>query len=87
MEHDFAGRRRDLEAEMEAANRDLATALTVQHAYGPDAQHAIEHFHGAMGALQEATIQHILAMRGVLTPDQAARFDNTISQALAPAAK
>jgi Spy/CpxP family protein refolding chaperone len=87
MEQDFAGRRKGFEAEMEAANRDLAQALASQHAYGPDAQHAIERFHGAMGGLQEATIQHILAMRGVLTPDQAAKFDTTISQALAPARK
>lgn len=87
MEHDFAARRKGFETEMEAANRDLAQALSRQHAYGPDAQHAIERFHGAMGGLQEATIQHILSMRGVLTPDQAAKFDATVSQALAPAGK
>lgn len=87
MEQDFASRRKGFETEMEAANRDLATALAAQHAYGPDAQHAIERFHGAMGSLQEATIQHILAMRAVLTPEQATKFDATISQALAPAKK
>ena len=87
MERDFATRRKAFEAEMEAANRDLAQALANQNTYGPDAQHAIERFHGAMGGLQEATIQHILAMRSVLTPDQAAKFDTTISEALVPARK
>jgi hypothetical protein len=87
LEQDFAGRKQALDAEMEAANRDLAGALSTQHAYGPPAQQAIERFHAAMGALQEATIQHILAMRAVLTPDQAVRFDKTISEALAPARK
>ena len=83
LERDFAGRRRALEAEMEAANRDLAAALRERHAYGPEARKAIDRFHAAMGQLQEATIEHVLAMRAVLTPEQAARFDKTISEALA----
>ena len=68
---------------MEAANRDLAAALRERHAYGPEARKAIDRFHAAMGQLQEATIEHVLAMRAVLTPEQAARFDKTISEALA----
>jgi hypothetical protein len=28
-----------------------------------------------MGALQKETLQHLFAMRGVLRPDQQARFD------------
>ena len=87
LETDFAGRRHSLEAEMEAANRDLARALATQHAYGPDAEQAISRFHVAMGALQEATIKHVLAMRAVLTPAQAERFDETLTQTLAPAKK
>jgi Spy/CpxP family protein refolding chaperone len=87
LEQDFAGQRRAMEAEMEAANRDLARAVTSEHTYGPDAQQAIGRFHAAMGALQEATIRHIMAMRAVLTPDQAVLFDQTVSQTLAPATK
>ncbi len=45
-------------------------------------QAAIEHFHHAMGELQKDTIHHTLAMRTVLTPAQAARFDRRIGQAL-----
>jgi Spy/CpxP family protein refolding chaperone len=84
LETAFHARRRALEAEMEAANRDLAAALARQHSYGPQARQAIGRSHAAMGALQEATVQHILAMRGVLTPEQAKTFDATISETLAP---
>lgn len=84
LEADFHRRRDALEAEMEAANRDLARALAANHSYGPEARAAIHRFHAAMGELQEATIQHILAMRAVLTPAQAAAFDRTIDQTLDP---
>jgi Spy/CpxP family protein refolding chaperone len=87
LETDFTARRHAFETEMEGANRELARALETQHSYGPDAHHAIERFHVAMGALQEATIEHILAMRAVLTPEQAVKFDRTLSQTLAPAKK
>ncbi|MEI7932008.1 MAG: periplasmic heavy metal sensor [Alphaproteobacteria bacterium] len=84
LESAFNTRRTALEAEMQAANRQLARALETQHAYGPDAEQAVARFHVAMSALQEATIQHILAMRAVLTSQQAAQFDRTISETLAP---
>ena len=35
-----------------------------------------------MGALQLETVQHVLAMRKVLTPEQAAKFDRRVSEAL-----
>ena len=35
-----------------------------------------------MGELQKQTILHVLAMRQVLTPDQTARFDETVVKAL-----
>lgn len=84
MEKDFASHRQVLEQRMQAANGELAGALQREHDYGPSAEQAIGHFHAAMGELQEATVQHILAMRAVLTPEQAARFDKTVSDALAP---
>jgi Spy/CpxP family protein refolding chaperone len=84
LERAFNGRRTALEAEMQAANRQLADALESQHAYGPDAEQAVARFHVAMSELQVLTIQHILAMRAVLTPEQAAQFDRTISETLAP---
>jgi Spy/CpxP family protein refolding chaperone len=82
LEHDYAGNRHVLEAEMRAANGDLARALAQNHAYTPDVQKAVDRFHMAMGKLQTLTIQHVLAMRAVLTPEQAASFDKTVAKVL-----
>jgi Spy/CpxP family protein refolding chaperone len=70
------------ERQMRLADRELAAAVFSEHRYGPAAQHAIEHFHQAMQTLQEETLQHILAMRSVLTPAQARQFDHTVTEAL-----
>ena len=82
MERDYGARRKQLEDQMRAANRELATAIRTQHGYGPDAQQAIGHFHEAMRQLQEQTIRHVLDMRTVLTPDQARQFDQAVARAL-----
>lgn len=86
LEADFGRERRAREAEMRAANADLAAAIASEHSYGPRAQQAIARFHRAMGALQEDTIRHILAMRALMTPDQSKRFDTLVDQALKPPA-
>jgi Spy/CpxP family protein refolding chaperone len=82
METSFNARRAVLENQMRAANRELAAAIVLEHRYGPAADQAIEHFHAAMKTLQEETLQHVLAMRAVLTPQQAQQFDRTIARAL-----
>lgn len=82
MERDHEARRQALEAEMRAANAQLAQAFQQTHAYTPQVQAAIDRFHRAMGELQKETIVHTLAMRAVLTPDQAAKFDETVVRSL-----
>ena len=82
LEQDYALRRKSLEAEMRAANADLARAIEQGHTYSPDVQHAIDRFHTAMGDLQKQSILHVLAMRQVLTPQQATVFDQTVAKAL-----
>ena len=82
LEQDFAVRRRAREAELRAANAELARAIQVRHEYSPEVQAAVERFHGAMGELQKETILHVLAMRTVLTPEQAGQFDKRIGEAL-----
>lgn len=82
IERDHATRQTALEAEMRAANADLAQAFQQDHAYTPKVQAAIDRFHAAMGALQKETMMHVLAMRSVLTPAQAAQFDETVVKAL-----
>ena len=82
LETAFAARRQVLEADMRTANAELAQAITDERGYGPRVTAAVDHFHVAMGRLQKETIEHVFAMRGVLTPDQAARFDTTVVKAL-----
>ena len=82
LEQDYALRRKSLEAEMRFANADLARAIEHSHTYSPDVQHAIERFHMAMGDLQKQSILHVLAMRQVLTSQQATVFDATVAKAL-----
>ncbi|MEE4451046.1 periplasmic heavy metal sensor [Novosphingobium resinovorum] len=82
LENAFAQRRTRLEAELRAANADLAAAIAREHAYGPAVEKAVDHSHMAMGELQKATLQHVFAMRGVLRADQTARFDKAVAEAL-----
>lgn len=82
LEQTYAGRRQVLELEMRAANAELAAAIREEHGYGPRVTAAVERFHHAMGALQSETIQHIFAMREVMTDDQKSRFDDIVASAL-----
>jgi Spy/CpxP family protein refolding chaperone len=80
----FAMRRKALELEMRAANARLAEAIEAEHGYGPKVTAAIDQTHHVMGELQKETLEHLFAMRAVLTPEQAAKFDKTVAKALAP---
>ncbi len=82
LEAAYAARRNVLEGEERSANRALATALLAEHRYGPKAAQAINQFSAAMTALQVATVQHVMAMRSVLTPRQAQTYDHAIAKAL-----
>jgi len=78
----FAARRPTLEAEVRAANRELAAAIAASDGDSPQVQAAVDHFHAAMGDLQKATITHVFEMRSVLTPEQAEVFDEAVVDSL-----
>ncbi len=82
LESQFAVRRSAREAELRLANAELAAAIEAKHENSPEVQSAIEHFHDVMGELQKETVVHILQMRAILTPEQAAIFDRRVSEAL-----
>lgn len=82
IEADFTPRRTALEAEVRAANRELAAAIAASQGDTPEVQAAVDHFHTAMGDLQKATLAHIFQMRSVLTPAQAEVFDAAVADAL-----
>ncbi len=78
----YQNRRLTLEAEMQSANRRLAAALDEDKAFTPQVRAAIDDFHGAMGDLQRETVIFVLEMRDVLTPEQQALFDQTVTASL-----
>lgn len=85
IESRFATRRIALEQRVQAANRELAQAIAESDGDSRKVQPAIDHFHDAMGDLQQATVAHIFEMRTVMTPAQAERFDHSVIAALAVA--
>ena len=82
LEARFAARRAALQAELRADNARLAAAIEAEHGYGPRVTAEIDRSHRAMGELQKETLSHIFAMRAVLRPDQARRFDQAVVKAL-----
>jgi len=82
LEANFSHQRIRLQGEIQSANRDLARAITKNHVYDQNASDAINRLHTAMRTLQEETVQHVLAMRAILTPAQTKVFDKTIDHAL-----
>ncbi len=82
IERRFAARRQELEMELRADNARLAAAIDAEKGYGPRVTAEIDRSHQAMGELQKETLQHIFAMRAVLRPDQAERFDRAVVEAL-----
>lgn len=78
----FAVRRRAIELELRADNARLADAIEAEHGYGPQVQSAVDKSHVAMGELQKETLAHIFAMRQLLRPDQATKFDQAVVRAL-----
>jgi len=87
LEKQFAIRKRTLELELRADNARLAAAIEAEHGYGPRVTAEIDRSHRAMGELQKETLSHIFAMRAVLRPDQAQKFDRAVVKALTADAK
>jgi Spy/CpxP family protein refolding chaperone len=82
IEKSFAIHRRALELELRDDNAKLAEAIEAERGYGPNVAAAVDRSHHAMGELQKETLEHIFAMRAVLRPDQAAKFDQAVTKAL-----
>lgn len=82
LEADFAVKRRQFELELKSDNARLASAIAAEQGYGPRVTAEIERSHRTMGELQKETLAHIFAMRAVLRPDQARKFDRAVVKAL-----
>lgn len=82
VEAKFGDRQKQLAAALRDANRQLARAIAEDKAYTPRVTAAVEHVHHSMGDLQKASIEHIFAMRAVLTPEQGDKLLVLAQQAL-----
>lgn len=78
----FAVEHRRLEAQLRAANANLAAAMDEEHEFGPKVSEAIDEVHSSMGDLQKATIRHVFNMRAILDDRQQQAFDRQVSIAL-----
>lgn len=74
IEAKFGSRQRQLAESLHDANRQLARAMAEEKAYTPRVAAAVEHVHHCMGDLQKASIEHVFAMRAVLSPEQGDRL-------------
>ncbi|MCB1095987.1 MAG: periplasmic heavy metal sensor [Verrucomicrobiae bacterium] len=77
IESRFAALEKALIADIRNSNTDLASALKRDRAFSKDVQAAVEEIHRAQAALQKATIEHLVEMGTVLTPEQ---FQQLIDQ-------
>jgi len=66
----FAVERKVLVQEIQNDNVELATAMSQDREFSPRVQAAVEKIHHAQSALEKATLEHIFAMKPILTPDQ-----------------
>lgn len=87
LEARHATRKQAFELEMRAANARLAEAIEAEHGYGPKVTAAVDHVHHVMGEMQKEVLEHLFAMRAILTPRQADIFDRTVVKALTAEAR
>jgi Spy/CpxP family protein refolding chaperone len=74
IEQGFSDKQHQLAEALREANRQLARAMAEDKAYTPRVTAAVEHVHHCMGDLQKVSIEHVFAMRAVLTPEQGDRL-------------
>lgn len=70
IEAKFGDRQKQLAEALREANRQLARVMAEDKAYTPRVTAAVEQVHHSMGDLQNASIEHVFAMRAVLSPEQ-----------------
>ena len=82
VEAKFGDRQKRLAEALREANRQLAQAIAEDKAYTPRVTAAVEHVHHCMGDLQKASIEHVFAMRAMLTPEQGDKLLGLAQKAL-----
>ena len=81
-EAQFGDRQRQLAQALRDANHQLARVIAEDKAYTPRVAAAVEHVHHCMGELQKVSIEHVFAMRALLSPEQGDKLLALAQQAL-----
>ena len=66
----FAAERKGLVEAIQNDNIELAAAMAQDREYSPRVQAAVDKIHHAQSALEKATLEHIFAMKPILSPEQ-----------------
>lgn len=82
IEQQFAEKQRLLVERLHAANLDLARIIGEEKEYTPRVAASVEMVHHCMGDLQKASVEHVFAMRSVLTPEQSDKLLKLAQRAL-----
>ena len=82
IEEKFAGRRKELMARIREGNRELAEAIISDRSDSARVKAAVDKIHHAQGELQNAVLEHVFAMRPVLSAEQYERLIKMTADAL-----
>lgn len=82
IEEKFAGRRNELMARIREGNRDLAGAMVSDRSDSVRVKAAVDKIHRAQGDLQNAVLEHVFAMRPILSDAQYERLIKMTADAL-----
>lgn len=82
VEENFARRRKECIAQIRDGNLQLSEALAADRTRSQRVQSAVDKIHRAQGELQNAVLEHVFAMKPVLTPQQYERLIKMTAEAL-----
>jgi Spy/CpxP family protein refolding chaperone len=82
IEEKFASRRKELMAVIREGNRELAEAIISDRSDSERVKAAVDKIHHAQGELQKAVLDHVFAMRSVLSAKQYDRLVRMTADAL-----
>lgn len=82
IEDGYKQKEKALRDEVRIANKALAEAILKDGRYSENVKQAVAGVHSAMGALQEATLQHLFEMQTVLDEKQAKKLHQLAADAL-----
>jgi Spy/CpxP family protein refolding chaperone len=81
-EERFAVQKKELVEMIRQENAELATVMLEDKNYSPRVEAAVEKIHHAQSELEKATLEHIFAMKPILSPEQFDKLLKLTSEAL-----